>query len=139
MSADQLGLPGITQTYAVRVVFNENNSGGSWWLREEQYQKLFDAGWKPGRWRYGDEGKGYGGAVKIIVLDAVDAKLAERQAYDLAITEWEHLTGENHNEVGCTCCGPPYQFYDWDEPILLTQERAAYEMEDLHAMFEEAD
>lgn len=139
MSAEQLGLPGITQTYAVRVEFSENNSGGGWWLNTEQYAKLFAAGWKGGCKRYGEEDEEWGGAIRIIVLDAVDAKLAREQGFDLAVTEWEHVTGESVYTVGCTCCGPPYQFYAWDEPILLTQERSAYKMEDLHAMFEEDD
>jgi hypothetical protein len=136
MSAEQLGLPGITQTYACRITFSENNSGGCWWLKQEQYANLFKVWWKPGRECYDGTVRG---ASRIIVLDAIDEDVALAAASKLAIMEWEKATGENADEIGCTCCGPPYQFYDWDSPILLTQERSAYEMEDLHAMFEEDD
>jgi hypothetical protein len=71
------------------VTFWENNSGGSYWLSPEQYQALAEAGWR------------------------VDGKNAEKEFNSLkeGKEEWENLTGENSETLGCECCGRPYQFY----------------------------
>jgi len=139
MSGEQLGLPGMTQTYACRITFSENNSGGTWWLQQEHYDKLFAAGWHPGRTSYNGSVRG---AHRIIVLDAIDEGVANTTAYNMAVLEWEKLTGENSDDPGCSCCGAPYQFYDWDTPILLIDWRGrnyepGVEQATLLAMFEE--
>jgi len=73
------------------VQFSENNSGGSWWLNEEQYQALRDGGWT--------------------VEDHRATK--EFNTLEEGVEEWERLTGEDSDTLGCECCGRPYQFYDW--------------------------
>ena len=77
------------------VEFSENNSGGSWWLDKEQYDALAAAGWK------------------------VEGRNAKKKFDSLeeGKSEWETVTGANPDEMGCECCGRPYQFWEnsWDE------------------------
>jgi hypothetical protein len=75
----------------MNVHFSENNSGGSWWLDESQYNALAAAGWEVG-----------------------DRSAKKKfNSLEEGEKEWEYLTGRNSNEGGCECCGRPYQF--WDE------------------------
>ena len=76
------------------VQFDENNSGGAWWLNEEQYEALVEAGWVR---------SGYNKRTATKKFDSLEE----------GIKEWEELTGENSNNVGCKCCGRPYQFWTY--------------------------
>jgi hypothetical protein len=92
--------------------FSENNSGGSWWLDRDDYQKLFDAGWflaegwdsssfgmdplKP--WSHGDDVP-YGWRHNLRFVGESHAE---------AVASWERATGKDVDEVGCRCCGQPY-------------------------------
>ncbi len=85
------------------VDFSENNSGGSWWLTDGDYRNLEEAGWKMGR--VSSVGNHIAGASKVFT--ARDEHVAEATA----IAEWESITGEDSEEIGCTCCGQPYSFW----------------------------
>lgn len=91
------------------VEYSSNNSGGSWWLSDEDWLALEKAGWnvewvkdqvhykdmvRDGRW-----------------LGAL-ATSATREGLNLgsAISEWEYITGETSNDLGCSCCGSPHSF-----------------------------
>lgn len=84
------------------VEYSENNSGGYWWLDEGDYDALQNRGWTKGRVSLGNH---TAGASKVFT--APDAGTAEM----LAIREWESITGEYAEQVGCTCCGQPHNFY----------------------------
>ena len=93
--------------------FGENNSGGSWWLNREQYDRLFEAGWKYEPSEYdieqrhdkeaflGDEGDTvpYGWRHNLSF---------EADSIQEAVSSWESATGENFFAGGCPCCGPPF-------------------------------
>lgn len=88
------------------VQYTSNNSGGSWWLNDEQWKQLENAGWEvewlKERW--------LGALAKYAKLKT--DKLA------LAIESFEQATGLRANEPGCSCCGQPHWFslYDDSEP-----------------------
>ncbi len=99
-----------------KVTYSSNNSGGRWWLKDEDWHALEKAGWvvswyknntkycKPGedgRWLGGLAGDAY----KI-----VDAR-TELVAETIAVDEWSFLTKGNASSRGCNCCGTPHNFY----------------------------
>ena len=79
------------------VEYIANNSGGSWWLSDDDWKALEAAGWKVDWCRF---------------LDS-SAQRATRQGLSLeeAIAEWKHVTGQDPEDEGCWCCGPPHNFY----------------------------
>lgn len=81
----------------MKVTYSSNNSGGSWWLNDEQWRALEKAGWKLSRPSLG-----------AIATDAEKEFNSIREAID----EFESITGENSYEEGCECCGPPHSFYE---------------------------
>lgn len=96
--------------------FSENNSGGSWWLNESQYQALFDAGWTYEPSDYDiknghDKNPFCGGELpygwrKNLTFEA--------NSIEEAIGSWETATGENFFAEGCNCCGSPFSMSSSD-------------------------
>jgi hypothetical protein len=91
------------------IVYSSNNSGGSWWLDDEDWQNLENAGWKV-RWAkdmdgYADSNGRWLGA---LATSATRYGLSE----DEAIAEWESVTGQDADAEGCDCCGQPHSFYE---------------------------
>jgi hypothetical protein len=103
------------------VGYSSNNSGGSWWLTDEDWEKLEAAGWEV-EWRK-DDGSLLGGVVEKAgdrprFLGAAATEASRRGlSLRMADIEWEEITGQNANEEGCPCCGQPHNFYerDWKE------------------------
>lgn len=94
----------------MKVEYSSNNSGGSWWLSDSDWKALEDAGWtvdwfviKDNEWITPDKNGRWLGAL---------ATHATREGLTLreAIAEWEFVTGQYSNELGCSCCGPPHSF-----------------------------
>lgn len=95
------------------VWYSTNNSGGEWWLSDEDWKALEAAGWevdwvtnwepqmhlippsKDGRW------------LGTLARDAFRHGLSLEEA----IAEWERITGQLSTEEGCPCCGPPHNFH----------------------------
>ena len=73
------------------VEYSSNNSGGSFWLDEKDWKALERAGW---------------------VRDTDHIYRATREGLTLreAIEEFESVTGQYSNALGCNCCGPPHNF-----------------------------
>lgn len=103
------------------VTYDSNNSGGSWWLTDEDWKNLEAAGWEvdwyaTSEHRYRDMTK-YGGDANHDTypdgrfLGALASK-ATREGLTMreAIEEWERITGEQSNAIGCNCCGSPHSF-----------------------------
>jgi len=88
----------------VLVKYSENNSGGYWWLNKETYEKLYQNGWEPEY--YGSSSlrteNGFNRPYQITKPFPTEA---------MGIAEWEWITGENADTLGCTCCGQPHNFY----------------------------
>jgi hypothetical protein len=88
------------------VEYSSNNSGGSYWLKDEDWANLEKAGWEV-QWFKNEEH--YKGAERFLGALAREAK---RQGLSLgdAIREWESVTGQSSNALGCSCCGSPHSF-----------------------------
>lgn len=99
------------------VEYDSNNSGGSWWLSDEDWKALEEAGWDVD-WVANDEYRqeySPGGTRWLDALATRASKIVQAPSDDyaetLAITEFEYITKERADEQGCPCCGPPHCFY----------------------------
>lgn len=81
------------------VRYSSNNSGGSWWLSDEDWHALEYVGWHV-EWR-----DRFLGALAT-------AATREGLSFDEAVAEWERITGEDAEAEGCSCCGQPHYFYE---------------------------
>lgn len=85
----------------MKVIYRSNNSGGYWWLEDEDWKALESAGWvvewKEERWM---------GAL------AITASIDNVESEEVAIAKWELATGMDASETGCPCCGQPHNFYE---------------------------
>lgn len=81
------------------IKYDSNNSGGDWWLTTQDWKNLEDNGWDVA-WR----DKTFLGAW------ATEASKGFNNIED-AIEDFQSITGEDADDEGCPCCGPPHQFY----------------------------
>lgn len=98
-----------------KVKYSSNNSGGSWWLTDDDWFNLEKAGWeidwyknksddlfmKPGNDRF----------LGVLASSATREGLSMR----MAIAEWEDITHQDSQDEGCRCCGEPHSFYEIDD------------------------
>ena len=95
----------------MKVIYQSENSGGSWWLEDSDWIALEKAGWivdwaKEGeRFVYPDED----GVPRYMGCLAWSAFREGLSLFD-AIEEWEKITGQDAYESGCECCGDPHYF-----------------------------
>jgi hypothetical protein len=99
-----------------KVKYSSNNSGGSWWLSDEDWLNLEKAGWKVQWYRNDphmkqwvdepDNGRFLGALASNATREGLSLKMA--------IAEWEDITGESAYDEGCRCCGEPHSFYQVD-------------------------
>ena len=96
----------------MRVEYNSNNSGGEWWLKDEDWLALEAAGWKVD-WCRDDVSPGIrdGRFLGALATSATREGLSLQQA----VAEWERVTGELSEETGCPCCGQPHSFSLYDD------------------------
>ncbi len=88
--------------------YTSNNSGGDWWLKDQDWFNLAAAGWNinwvaedPSYQRWGAKDRWLGALATTATRD-----LPER----MAIAEFEHITGQRADDEGCSCCGQPHYF-----------------------------
>ena len=129
------------------VEYSSNNSGGSWWLTDENWKALEDAGWMV-HWVYlinkiedkiyarDDKGlpilihqdEADEQSLKWVFKKSIDengdyrwmgalATYAYRPDLNMrdAADEFEAVTGLNPTEPGCSCCGQPHTFTEYDD------------------------
>lgn len=115
------------------IEYSSNNSGGSWWLSDDNWRALEDAGWvvhwvhdpddpshehsePPGKWAM-EHHHGYtdpllpatsNGERWLGALAKSAAKVTDDP--EAAIAEWERVTHQAASDEGCNCCGPPHSF-----------------------------
>lgn len=95
--------------------YDSNNSGGSWWLKDEDWEALEAKGWNV-HWAQKNpnyslelldkrEKTGYRwlGALATGAAKKFDNK-------EEGLKEWQDITGEDPGAEGCNCCGPPHNF-----------------------------
>lgn len=80
-----------------KIEYSQNNSGGSWWLDDKDWDALQAAGWDVSE--------------KPMRADKDFPSLED------AVAEWERLTGQDSKAEGCECCGRPHYFWaTWSPP-----------------------
>lgn len=80
------------------VTYSTNNSGGYWWLSDDDWRALEAAGWEVA-WT----------AKPFLGASATSATLRNTTMRE-AIESWEAATGQMSNALGCSCCGTPHNF-----------------------------
>lgn len=94
------------------VEYSSNNSGGGWWLNDDDWKNLEKAGWKV-NWKgesYSEYVDSFEKAKRHLGALATTATF-ECNSIEEAIANFENITGENADDVGCECCGQPHSFY----------------------------
>ena len=83
----------------MKVTYKSNNSGGNWWLKDEDWKALDAAGWEV-EWK------------KAQWLGALATSASKDfPSIDDAIKEFEAITWQDTTNDGCPCCGQPHIFY----------------------------
>ena len=95
------------------IEYTSNNSGGNWWLTDDQWKALERAGWTVGwvrnydderrKWVDGDRERWLGALAKEAHKDGVGSMMD-------GVLDWEKATGANSTDAGCPCCGQPHSF-----------------------------
>ena len=96
------------------IKYSSNNSGGHWWLKDEDWLALEKAGWKV-EWVKDQEAGLFHEANEERWLGSLAAE-AEKE-FDTpgqAMREFEKITGKTVSDEGCNCCGTPHNF-TWTE------------------------
>lgn len=78
------------------TIYETNNSGGHWWFSQDDWNALINAGWKPIHFRGWVEK-----AWRELPLKA-------------AIAEFDEVTSQSSSDEGCSCCGHPHYFYEYE-------------------------
>ena len=97
------------------IEYDSNNSGGSWWLTDDDWYKLEAAGWeiewvkdRPAGLFHEEGEERFLGALAV---KAIRRGLSRK----MAIAEWEDVLQMDAYEGGCECCGQPHNFYEYDD------------------------
>jgi len=98
------------------VNYHSNNSGGHWWLDDDDWLALEKAGWKVNWYRNRSDNRGKERWLKALATSAS----REGLSLDAAIEEWERITGQSADSTGCECCGRPHDFEARDENGVMT-------------------
>ena len=95
------------------VEYSSNNSGGSWWLKDEDWLNLEKNGWeinwcKDDPFYIKDWGKGsdWDGRWLGALAKSATFKGTMREAID----SFNIHSGNNARDLGCSCCGTPHDF-----------------------------
>lgn len=120
------------------VEYSSNNSGGEWWLNDQNWKDLEAAGWKvvwatltydynkAGNYKHDPDGTPALRPItekdKPLFLDedgrylGALARAAYRSGLSLreAAEEWERVTGLSATDAGCPCCGQPHNFTEYN-------------------------
>jgi hypothetical protein len=123
------------------VEYDPNNSGGSWWMKDEDWHALERAGWKV-QWAthgfvYDKSGKNVrsrDGTPKLAPLSKLPKSdwqvrsgekggrymgALARHAFKAGVTleqaveEFNRVTSCNATDAGCPCCGVPHRFTEY--------------------------
>lgn len=98
--------------------YSSNNSGGSWWLSDDDWKELEKGGWvvdwvadqeDTGSCRSDSDGR-WLGALACSAYLVVEAR-TESGAESKAIAAFEDATIQSLTDEGCSCCGPPHSMY----------------------------
>jgi hypothetical protein len=97
------------------IEYSSNNSGGGWWLSDQNWKDLETAGWKV-QWAKDMEDGIFHTKGEDRWLGALAYKATrEGLSYRMAVAEWEDVTGMSAYDEGCGCCGQPHSFSEYDD------------------------
>jgi hypothetical protein len=93
-----------------KILYSHNNSGGGWWLMDEDWKNLEAAGWSV-EWvknseRFKSLGRDSGRWLGALATSATREGLSLEEA----VAEFERITNQNAKDEGCECCGRPHYF-----------------------------
>lgn len=91
----------------VKVRYCSNNSGGAWWLTDEDWLALEAAGWTV---VWVKNQPAWGGSDGRFLGALAMGATKNFESIDDAIDEFERTTGACATDDGCHCCGPPHEF-----------------------------
>jgi hypothetical protein len=126
------------------IEYSSNNSGGRWWLSDDDWLALEAAGWvvhwihdlddpshqhdpPDPRWAslfLSDHHHAWDHKHTLTAVTSNGdrwlgalARSAAKQTADAAsaVAEWESVTGQTASDEGCNCCGPPHSFTFTDD------------------------
>ena len=98
----------------MKINYSSNNSGGSWWLSDEDWLALEKAGWDVDWYKdRGDDPRDYKDGRFMGALATEASK--DFPTMDKAIAEFEAITREDAYAEGCSCCGRPHDFYEYND------------------------
>jgi hypothetical protein len=101
------------------VEYSSNNSGGDWWLHDDDWLALEAAGWDVHWYRDMDPGMrlfhdkdsdrflgalAHGASIEVEAPD-------EYIAREIGIDSWVNVVATDPDAQGCPCCGQPHYFY----------------------------
>ncbi len=96
------------------IEYRSNNSGGSWWLTDQNWKDLESAGWEV-QW-VKDQDLTFGKKGDTRWLGALATTAIRRDvSLRVAMAEFEDVTGMNPHDQGCYCCGQPHDFSEYDD------------------------
>ena len=97
----------------MKIHYKSNNSGGGWWLSDQDWLALELAGWTVD-WKAGQAspvtGKLYKEGRWLGALATEASK--EFSSLEDARAEFAEITKQDPDDDGCECCGPPHYFYE---------------------------
>lgn len=85
----------------IKVRYSSNNSGGYWWLEDEDWKKLEAAGWEV-EWK---DDSWLGALAGIAFFKCNNIKEA--------LESFEKNANQDVSDEGCGCCGAPHSF-SWE-------------------------
>ena len=115
---------GLYTVHMHTVTLRQNNSGGSYWLSQAQFDALVADGWKPDPHPSGLSFKKDKDANLQLDVPVAD----EDAAITIAKIEFARVTGQDPNDIGCTCCGPPFSFDTWQDKWEDEEEEVTIEV-----------
>lgn len=143
------------ETRMGHIEYRSNNSGGSWWLSDDDWLALEAAGWvvhwvhspddpshehperHDDRWRFSfREDHQHSHLAPLVAVKpsgerymgalAVGAAKVTNDP-EAAVAEWAKATGQDPSAEGCNCCGEPHNFtyYGPDGTSTLVYDRSS--------------
>lgn len=101
------------------VEYHSNNSGGRWWMTDEDWHSLEEAGWHV-NWakddeymmKYAEPGETrYLGALATSAYLVANAGMTDpHRIMREAISMFDAVTSCRSTDLGCSCCGTPHSF-----------------------------
>lgn len=97
------------------IEYSSNNSGGDWWLTDQNWKDLERAGWEVD-WISDEKDTVFNDVGGERFLGAL-ATRARRHGVSLRVAkaEFEDVTGEDPDAGGCDCCGQPHYFGEYND------------------------